>query len=98
MYGNQPPEVDTYSSDLTPSTMSGPHRRGPWTAHEDNHLMGLVQTQGALNWVRIAQLIRTRTPKQCRERYHQNLKPTLNHDPITDEEGREIERLVGEIG
>lgn len=60
--------------------------------------MNLVSTQGPLNWVRIAHLLGTRTPKQCRERYHQNLKPSLNHDPITDEEGREIERLVGELG
>lgn len=60
--------------------------------------MQLVQTHGPLNWVRIAQTLGSRTPKQCRERYHQNLKPTLNHDPITPEEGVQIERLVHEIG
>jgi Myb-like DNA-binding protein FlbD len=60
--------------------------------------MHLVQQQGALNWVRIAQLLGSRTPKQCRERYHQNLKPTLNHDPISPEEGAQIERLVHEHG
>lgn len=60
--------------------------------------MQLVQTHGPLNWVRIAQTLGSRTPKQCRERYHQNLKPTLNHDPITPEEGLQIERLVHEIG
>jgi Myb-like DNA-binding protein FlbD len=57
-----------------------------------------VHTQGALNWVRIAQLIGSRSPKQCRERYHQNLKPSLNHEPISPEEGLQIERLVGEMG
>ncbi|KAF4966833.1 hypothetical protein FZEAL_10610 [Fusarium zealandicum] len=77
--------------------MSG-HRRGPWSNAEDGYLMQLVQTHGALNWVRIAQTLGSRTPKQCRERYHQNLKPTLNHDPITPEEGLQIERLVHEIG
>jgi Myb-like DNA-binding protein FlbD len=74
------------------------HRRGPWSQAEDAYLMTLVQTQGPLNWVRIAQTLGSRTPKQCRERYHQNLKPTLNHDPITAEEGLQIERLVHEIG
>ncbi|KAH8882822.1 hypothetical protein GQ53DRAFT_665278, partial [Thozetella sp. PMI_491] len=74
------------------------HRRGPWSQHEDSLLMGLVHQQGALNWVRIASLLGTRTPKQCRERYHQNLKPSLNHQPISAEEGAEIERLVNEIG
>lgn len=56
--------------------------------------MTLVQSHGPLNWVQIADTIHTRSPKQCRERYHQNLKPTLNHNPITPEEGEEIERLV----
>ncbi|KAF4342288.1 myb-like DNA-binding [Fusarium beomiforme] len=75
-----------------------PQRRGPWSQWEDAYLMELVRSHGALNWVRIATTLSTRTPKQCRERYHQNLKPSLNHDPITPEEGVMIERLVGEIG
>lgn len=74
------------------------HRRGPWSQGEDAYLTQLVHTQGPLNWVRIAQLIGSRSPKQCRERYHQNLKPSLNHEPISAEEGLIIERLVGEIG
>ncbi|KAK0735597.1 hypothetical protein B0T21DRAFT_368120 [Apiosordaria backusii] len=79
--------------------MSSPnHRRGPWSAHEDAYLMSLVQTQGPLNWVRIAACLTSRTPKQCRERYHQNLKPSLNHDPITPEEGAIIESMVQQIG
>lgn len=48
--------------------------------------------------MRIAHLIGSRSPKQCRERYHQNLKPSLNHEPISPEEGLQIERLVGEMG
>ncbi|KAL8318493.1 hypothetical protein RB597_005669 [Gaeumannomyces tritici] len=54
--------------------------------------MTLVSHQGALNWVRIAQFLGTRTPKQCRERYHQTLKPSLNHEPISPEEGAQIEQ------
>ncbi|KAL8742918.1 MAG: hypothetical protein Q9190_004677 [Brigantiaea leucoxantha] len=75
-----------------------PHKRGPWSQTEDNYLLTLVHQQGAYNWVRISQMIGSRSPKQCRERFHQNLKPTLNHDPITPEEGAVIERLVGEMG
>lgn len=60
--------------------------------------MQLIHTQGPMNWVRIAQLIGSRSPKQCRERYHQNLKPSLNHEPITPEEGLQIECLVTEMG
>jgi Myb-like DNA-binding domain len=74
------------------------HRRGPWSQAEDNYLIQLVHTQGGLNWVRVAQLIGSRSPKQCRERYHCNLKPSLNHQPISPEEGLLIERLVAEMG
>lgn len=74
------------------------HKRGPWSQTEDQYLLQLVQTQGAHNWVRISSLIQTRSPKQCRERYHQNLKPNLNHDPITPEEGILIEQMVQEMG
>ena len=74
------------------------HRRGPWSNQEDNYLMQLVNHHGPFNWVQIAQTLGSRTPKQCRERYHQNLKPSLNHNPITPEEGVEIERLVQEVG
>lgn len=73
-------------------------KRGPWSQQEDRTLLELVQSQGAHNWVRISQYIRTRSPKQCRERYHQNLKPSLCHDPISPEEGEIIERLVSEMG
>lgn len=74
------------------------HKRGPWSQAEDSVLLNLVHTQGAHNWVRISSLIQTRSPKQCRERYHQNLKPNLNHDPITAEEGALIEQMVAEMG
>ncbi|KAG9239252.1 Homeodomain-like protein [Amylocarpus encephaloides] len=74
------------------------HRRGPWSQCEDTYLIQLVHTRGAINWVQIAQHIGSRSPKQCRERYHQNLKSTLNHEPISPEEGLQIERLVGEMG
>ena len=77
---------------------SSRQKRGPWSQLEDDILMHLVQTQGAFNWVRTSQLIKTRTAKQCRERYHQNLKPSLKHFPITPEEGMQIEQLVRQFG
>ena len=61
-------------------------------------MLSLVNLHGAHNWVRISQAIQTRSPKQCRERFHQNLKPNLNHDPITPEEGILIEQMVAEMG
>ncbi|ORY71540.1 Homeodomain-like protein [Pseudomassariella vexata] len=78
--------------------MAQPQRRGPWSQNEDKYLMHLVEAQGPLNWVKISQMLGSRTPKQCRERFHQNLKPSLNHEPITAEEGLLIETLVGQLG
>ncbi|EEP81849.1 FlbD protein [Uncinocarpus reesii 1704] len=78
--------------------MAPAQRRGPWVPEEDQELLQLVRTQGPNNWVRISQHMKYRSPKQCRERFHQNLKPSLNHDPITPEEGVMIERMVNEMG
>ncbi|KAI1112582.1 Homeodomain-like protein [Nemania sp. NC0429] len=73
-------------------------RRGPWSQREDATLIRLVQQQGPLNWVKISDTLVSRSPKQCRERYHQNLKPSLNHEPISIEEGQLIEKLVNDLG
>lgn len=81
---------------LGPPTLS--IRRGPWSPLEDKKLLDLIAVFGPTNWVRISNSLSTRTPKQCRERYHQNLKPSLNRSPITVEEGELIESLVGKYG
>ncbi|KAF4159891.1 hypothetical protein CNMCM6069_000397 [Aspergillus lentulus] len=78
--------------------MAPTHRRGPWVPEEDQLLLQLVREQGPNNWVRISQHMHYRSPKQCRERFHQNLKPSLNRDPISTEEGLMIERMVNEMG
>lgn len=78
--------------------MANTHRRGPWVPEEDQMLIQLVREQGPNNWVRISQHMHYRSPKQCRERFHQNLKPSLNREPISAEEGLMIERMVNEMG
>ncbi|KAG0161486.1 hypothetical protein PDIDSM_9020 [Penicillium digitatum] len=78
--------------------MPASHRRGPWVPEEDQLLTQLVCEQGPNNWVRISQHMHYRSPKQCRERFHQNLKPSLNREPISADEGLMIERMVNEMG
>lgn len=78
--------------------MAYSHRRGPWVPEEDQLLLQLVREQGPNNWVRISQHMHYRSPKQCRERFHQNLKPSLNREPISADEGLMIERMVNETG
>ena len=36
----------------------------------------------------------TRNPKQCRERLFDNLDPTINHSPLTEEEEQLLVQLV----
>lgn len=81
-----------------PHSIMPQHKRGPWSSQEDQLLLTLVNLHGAHNWVRISATIGTRSPKQCRERFHQNLKPNLNHEPITPDEGLQIEQMVAEMG
>ena len=78
--------------------MTRANRRGPWLAEEDQTLLQFVCSQGPNNWVRISQHMQQRSPKQCRERYHQNLKPSLNHEPISSHEGEMIEQMVADMG
>ena len=70
------------------------YQRKPWSNSEDACLLDFVQSQKRHDWVEIAQKLGSRTAKQCRERYRQNLEPSLNHKPITPEEGAQIEHLL----
>ncbi|MCJ1394059.1 hypothetical protein MMC18_006937 [Xylographa bjoerkii] len=83
------------SKKMAPPTI---FKRGPWSPQEDRWLLSLVGSRGPQNWVNVSSQLSTRSPKQCRERYHQNLKPTLDHSPISQEEGEHIERLVAQMG
>lgn len=74
------------------------HRRSLWVPEEDQLRIQLVQEQGPNNWVRISQHMLYRSPKQCRERFHQKLKSSLNHEPISAEEGLLIAHKVNDTG
>jgi hypothetical protein len=77
--------------------MTRPNRRGLWLPDKDETLLQLIRNEPN-NWVRISQHMQDMSPKQCRERYHQNLKPSLNHEPISPEEGELIEQMVNNMG
>lgn len=68
-----------------------------WEGKEDVLLLELHSAYGP-NWTRIAGGMGIRSAKQCRERYTQHLKPGLNRSPISDDEGRQIMRMVSESG
>jgi myb proto-oncogene protein len=60
------------SIDRTP-----PGRTGTWTTIEDSKLMDAVQTHGGKNWGAITALVPGRTKRQCRNRWHDVLDPSI---------------------
>ena len=71
-----------------------------WTADEDQMLVQLVLENGDDGkWSHIAkQMNINRTGKQCRERYHNHLKPEIKKGNWTKEEDALIIELSKKIG
>lgn len=59
--------------------------KGPWCANEDAQLVELVKQYGGKHWARIASMLPGRTGKQCRERWCNNLDPSLKKGAWTAE-------------
>lgn len=72
--------------------------KGPWTAKEDLKLKSLVSTLGTKSWSEIAKSISGRLGKQCRERYYNHLKPSLEKRPWTTDENRILIEKHKELG
>ena len=51
--------------------------KGHWAAEEDKQLKQLVDELGQKSWAMIAQRMNGRAGKQCRERWHNHLKPDI---------------------
>lgn len=62
----------------------------PWTSEEDEVVLAHVRKYGPQGWSRIATVIPGRKGKQCRERWHNHLKPEIRKDPWTTEEERTL--------
>ncbi|KAF9114353.1 hypothetical protein BGX27_011094 [Mortierella sp. AM989] len=72
--------------------------KGPWTPEEDRQLRSLVSELGAEKWVLIASRLGSRTGKQCRERWHNHLDPTIDKSPFTPKEDELIFKLFEQFG
>ena len=85
---------------LTRSTRPSPLmcRAGPWSASEDAQLVELVGQYGGKHWARIASMLPGRTGKQCRERWCNNLDPSLKKGAWTPEEDETILAMHAKLG
>ena len=72
--------------------------RHKFTPEEDRHLNTLISIHGPKKWDQIALAMPGRTGRQCRDRFHNYLKPTLINGPWTKEEDELLEKKVEEIG
>lgn len=71
--------------------------KGHWSPEEDAKLLELVK-QNPKNWGHVAKDIEGRTAKQCRERYHNHLDPSIKKGEWSFEEDKLILLRQREIG
>ncbi|MQM03437.1 hypothetical protein Taro_036219 [Colocasia esculenta] len=60
--------------------------KGPWSKEEDEQMIELVNKHGPRKWSRIARRMPGRMGKQCRERWHNHLNPTIKKGAWTTDE------------
>jgi hypothetical protein len=57
-----------------------------WSEQEDQRLLYLISQYGAAKWSVIAAHMEGRQGKQCRERWHNHLNPSISKEPWNDQE------------
>nr|XP_043639582.1 transcription factor MYB98-like [Erigeron canadensis] len=72
--------------------------KGQWTKEEDRILKEMVERCGVRKWSYIAQMLKGRIGKQCRERWHNHLRPDIKKDFWTEEEDRILIAAHAEVG
>jgi hypothetical protein len=76
----------------------GPGYKKQFTVEEDRILIMFVAIHGLKSWSIVAHQLPNRTPKQCRERWHNHLNPHINRGPWTAEEDRVLALRHRELG
>ena len=80
-----------------PKKSKVPATKGPWTAEEDQIVADLVNENGP-KWSMIAAKLQGRTGKQCRERWHNQLDPSIKKEAWSEEEDMQLIKLHQELG
>lgn len=73
-------------------------KRNTWTADEDKILASLVEKYGPKKWGIVATYLPMRNAKQCHQRWHYVLKPSISRETWTEKEDYIIyhyQRLLG---
>ncbi|EAY03575.1 Myb-like DNA-binding domain containing protein [Trichomonas vaginalis G3] len=72
--------------------------RHKFSSEEDSKLKKLVEKYGENDWTTVASEMKTRTARQCRERFKNYLSPKLTNGPWTEEEDKLLEEKFNEYG
>ncbi|EFH61926.1 MYB119 [Arabidopsis lyrata subsp. lyrata] len=72
--------------------------KGQWTAEEDRKLIRLVRQHGERKWALISEKLEGRAGKQCRERWHNHLRPNIKKDGWSEEEEKVLVESHMRIG
>uniref|UniRef100_B9GI43 MYB family protein n=1 Tax=Populus trichocarpa TaxID=3694 RepID=B9GI43_POPTR len=72
--------------------------KGQWTPQEDRLLVQSVKQYGIKKWSQIAKMLEGRVGKQCRERWHNHLRPDIKKDAWSEEEDELLINAHREIG
>ncbi|XP_051140679.1 transcription factor MYB98 [Andrographis paniculata] len=72
--------------------------KGQWTSDEDRLLVELVEKHGVRKWSSIAKMLPGRIGKQCRERWHNHLKPNIKKDRWSEEEDKKLIEAHRQLG
>jgi hypothetical protein len=67
-------------------TMTGGPRKRRFTTHEDLTILHMLHDLGVRDWLAISRALTHRTPRQCRERWRNYLRPAIDDTPWTPEE------------
>merc|ERR1719424_668926 len=89
------PPQQSLMDDTPQQQPGGASERRVWSADEDVQIVALVSEHGTRAWSVIAAQLPTRTGKQCRERWHNQLDPNITK---TDWSAEEDELLIASHG
>ncbi|WOL12829.1 transcription factor MYB98-like [Canna indica] len=103
---NNKPQMDTVDAKKKPMRRNNGGKgqkktnvvKGQWTHEEDRLLISLVEQHGLRKWSLIAKMLNGRIGKQCRERWHNHLRPNIKKDTWSEEEDKILIQAHTEVG
>eukprot|EP01127_Copromyxa_protea_P001304 TRINITY_DN11329_c0_g1_i1.p1 TRINITY_DN11329_c0_g1~~TRINITY_DN11329_c0_g1_i1.p1 ORF type:complete len:293 (-),score=44.68 TRINITY_DN11329_c0_g1_i1:113-991(-) len=89
---------DEFASSKSQRNKQRSQERRKWEPHEDAQLMRLIRKWGTKNWRTLANHMKGRLPKQCRERWINHLDPNITKGKLTDDEWKIVLNCHRELG